>query len=121
MAQQASPSAPDSDVLDAIGRLLDLLFQRLGPGYTLLLLAGLVLALAIRRVYYDRRADRDSKRAIEEMERTIQRLANQERAWRYIFVTKTELLSADEADLLINRNEYPTPKASREDLESHTP
>ena len=117
MIQETGGGLGQPDVLDALGRLLQVLFVWLGPNRTLGLIAAVVIVLAVRRRYYDQQKDRDSDRLYAEMERTIQRIASQERAWRHLFVTRFAKLTDEEADRLVNRNEYITPKEAREDLE----
>lgn len=70
------------DLIGALTALLDILVTRFGPNGTLWLLAGGVLVLGIRRWYLDWRDDKLIRAALDEKERTITRIATQERELR---------------------------------------
>lgn len=107
----------DTGLVTALKGLLAYLISQFGPNGTLILILGAVLFLALRRLYLDHRADSLTTQALEEKERTIQRIANQERQWRLYFLIKEGNLSRKEAEKLVLQNEYSTPKESREALE----
>lgn len=103
--------------MDASGRLLPLFIQSFGAAGTVWLMAGVVTVLGARRLYMDWRTDRHIKRLLKEKERTIQRIANQEREWRIYFVMRDHGMTLEEAQALIAQNNYSTPQESREHLE----
>lgn|SRR5690554_506968 len=107
----------DSELIDALRALLEALISRFGPGGTILLIGGFFLAFAARRVYLDWRADRLMNQALAEKERSIQRIADQEREWRVYFMMKDGKMTRREAEKIILRNDASTASESREALE----
>lgn len=101
-------------ILEAATRLLGVLITNFGPWGTIALVAIVLLALFGWKYYNNRRADRAIDLVLAEKEKTIQRLANQERTWRKLFLTKGIQLSSKEADELLRlEGEYENPAQSR--------
>ena len=106
----------EPELLQETGRLLDFLIERFGADKTLWLIIGTVVFLAVRRLYLDWRAERVLNRLLEEKERSIQRVANQERQWRIYFLMHMGM-SREEAERLIVQNVFSTPEEARRALE----
>jgi hypothetical protein len=105
-------------ILDSVRKLLELLINRFGAGGTVALVAVLLFLALLYKVYSNWRADRAIDRALEEKERTIQRLANQERTWRRVFLTDRMKLSSKEADRLLSiEGDFADPEESRGTIE----
>jgi len=105
--------------LNAIRDLLAILIKYFGPGGTVVIFAVVFVGLFGFRVYRDHRSDRMIQKALEEKERTIQRLANQERTWRRLFLTKGIKLDPHEANKLLSlEQDFENPKQSRTAVET---
>lgn len=106
-------------VLQAARDILNALIGAFGPLGTVALVGAGLLVMFAFRVYKDKRADRTIDRALAEKERTIQRLANQERTWRRVFLTENLKIDKVEADrLLALEGEYETPEQARKAVEA---
>lgn len=94
--------APDPDKilewLPVVERLLQGLVALLGPGGTVALLLGLATIAAIARWRADRRKELGWQAALDEKERSVQRLAQQEREWRRLFLLKVIGVDAEHLD-----------------------
>lgn len=106
-----------AELVDALGGLISTLFESLGPDRTLGLIVIVLLLSVMRRLYLDWRADRLMRAALDEKEKSIQRLNNQEREWRRLFLLLRTDLSADQVDSIVLRNEFSTPQQARRALE----
>jgi hypothetical protein len=106
----------DSDFVNALGALIRTLFQVFGPDRTLYLIFFFVFVLGARRWYNDRQAAKLTNDALSEKERSIQRLAEQEREWRVYFMIK-DGMPREDAERLVLRNEFSTPEQARKSLE----
>jgi uncharacterized membrane protein YccC len=108
----------DETFLQSARELLTLLLDRFGAGGTIALVVVVLLALFAWRRYSDWRTDRMIDRALAEKERTIQRLANQERTWRRFFLTQHLNIPAEEVDrLLLLEGNYQDAKEARTAVE----
>lgn len=106
----------DSQFLEALRDLFQLFLDRFGVWGTIAIMALVPIGLFLWRLHNDRRAERGWKAALAEKENTIQRLASQERAWRFLFVIDKGL-TKEEAERIILRNEFRDPLEAREVLE----
>ena len=107
-------------IINAIYQLLDFLFRWLGPGWTLfyaLVAVGIATSL---RLAADRRKDRYIKLALDEKERTVQRLASEAREWR-IFAAITIGMDRHQAERVFTENAFLTPAEARRALERPRP
>lgn len=75
-----------------------------------------VILLMIKRRYNDNRKEREANIAFAEKDRTIQRLANDSRAYKVLYL-KTQGVSEEELDKLFIKNQFDDGKESREYLE----
>ncbi len=107
-----------NEFLPLIEKALNLLVSTFGPWGTVILIVGGLAVLFLWKVYKDKQADKARDLALAEKERTIQRLANQERTWRRLFMTQVLKLPPDEADkLLLLEGNYENAKEAREAIE----
>ena len=101
------------DMLDSIDKMI----SHIGVGWFVGILVGLAVVLGVRRLYYDRRADAEKAASDAEKEKTIQRVADEVRFWKVIYLRKVEKLSEKEIEQIINLGGGVDPKDSRERLE----
>lgn len=87
--------------IDALVRLLDLLFRELGADRTMRWLVIAFAGAAAWRFYQNWRQDRYFRKALDEKERTIERLAGQERQWRIYFMNKQGGMSLPRARQIV--------------------
>lgn len=109
-----------NEVFPLLEKALNLLVGTFGPWGTVILVALVLATLFFWKVYKDRQADEARNLALAEKERTIQRLANQERTWRRLFMTQMLKLPPDEADKLLSlEGNYENAKEAREAIEKN--
>ena len=91
-ATEASGSGRDGAMENVLqqGRLFfESIINAFGPVWTVLVALGIYGACFLWRLYNDRRKDRERDIVLEEKERSLQRLANEARAYRaYVFKEK---------------------------------
>jgi hypothetical protein len=104
-------------ILDAIGKFLTLLIDKLGVGQTIALLVVVYLLLVVRRLYLDYRKDKDSDRAIKAMETSVQRSAQEAREWRILFMKEKAGWSLEEAERMVMSVDFEDPASARNALE----
>lgn len=105
-------------LMSVLRDILELLVGNFGPGGTIVLVTLVLGVLGAVRWYKDWRADRAVREVLAEKERTIQRLANQERTWRRVFLTKGIKLDQQEVNkILMLEQDYENPKQSRKAVE----
>lgn len=100
---------------------MEALVAAFGPVGTVLLLLAVVALSAGWRFYQDKRKDREFDLLIAEKDKTIQRLASQERSYRAIFFKEKMGLSEDEIRMLIMHNDFSGTVEAREALERRSP
>ncbi len=105
-------------MLEAVLRLVEAIINAVGPGWTFgYIITGFTL-LFLNRLYQNHRRDKWANRAIEEKERTIQRLAQQDREWRIYWMVVSGGITRREAEKIVQENRYFTPEEARSALES---
>ncbi len=110
------PSAADSEVLArAITQVLTLLFKNFGPWGTAFLIIMLTLAAMFWHYLAEQGKLKQFQVALDEKERTIQRLAANERMWRMVFLNKFGKYS-EEAAILMTLEGGSNPSETREKL-----
>ena len=90
-------------ILDAFGRLIQLLVQLFGPRGAVWFIAGAFAALLFFRWLAHRRAERGWRLALDEKERSIQRLAAVERTYRLEALVRDRGMSLKDAERLLIR------------------
>lgn len=103
-------------VLKALSGFIERCSASIGPTWTFITLACVVLLGAVWRVYQDRRKDREVDAVVAEKEKTIQRLAGQERGWRAYFMSQSGLTD-QQIELFLMKNEFPDGPTARKALE----
>lgn len=104
-------------ILDAIGKFLTLLIDKLGVAQTIILLVVVYLLMVLRRLYLDYRKDKDSDRAIKAMEMSVQRSAQEAREWRILFMKEKAGWSLEEAERMVMSVDFEDPASARKALE----
>ena len=104
-------------IIEAVTKLLELLFRTLGVGGTIGVAIGFILLSVAWRIYNDKRKEKEINLALAEKDRTISRLAAQERVWRIQFFKETKGWSDEQIDKYLLQNDPPNIPAAREELE----
>jgi len=108
---------PDEDVLDAIGRLFQALVDAYGPVGTLGILVVVVALFTGWRMYQDYRSGKEYRALTAEKERTIQRLAEDNRLWRTLYLKEEHGWTDEQVNQFVLRNELRDPADARLYLE----
>jgi len=106
-----------TEFVKAFTALWNTLIGTLGVAGTLAVAVLLVIASGALKRYNDRRKDRDANAALDEKERSIQRLAEENRMWRALFLKDKCGLSPEEVDRIVLKNEFPDAPTARRALE----
>lgn len=107
-------------ILEQLRRLLEVLIQSFGVRGTLILVIAFVVLSIVYRVYRDRRQDRYIKALLEDKDRQIQRLAEQERNYRIHFFKLSGWTDA-EIDQFVMKNEFSDVPSARRALQGEEP
>lgn len=105
-------------VIEAVTALLKFLFATLGVGGTVAVVIVFIVVATCFRLYNDWKKDKEVNQALAEKDRTIARLAAQERVWR-IQDFKAKGWTEDEIDKYLIQNEAPNIPAARQLLENN--
>src|SRR5690606_4835811 len=97
----------------ALGKLVELL----GPGLALTALFGLVAVGVGLKIYTGRRLEKAFQLALDEKERTVQRLADECRQYRVLFGIEHLGLNQQRSEKIFQRNDFATPEEARKTLE----
>jgi len=97
---------------------LNKLIEKIGVANSFWLLIVVGIILFLRRIYNDHMKTKETNAVLEEKERALQRVANQERAWRVFFFTKMHGWTQEQCDRFIMMNDFSSPEESRNTLES---
>lgn len=102
-----------NEIIDAAGRFIT------AVGFGKAIAAYLIWqgCRAIGRLYIDHTKEKETNAALDEKERTIQRLAQDNRELRIVNL-KVQGWSVDEIDRFVIRNEFKNPAEARGQLES---
>jgi hypothetical protein len=103
-------------LVKALQNFYDDLVRHYGSSGTLLLLLLVFLIFVGWNLYQHWKSRRDVNEALAEKERSIQRLASQERAWRAYFF-RQQGLSNEEIDSLLLRNDFANGAEARQHFE----
>jgi hypothetical protein len=98
-----STQTPDAilEALPVLEGMLSRLVGLLGPWPTVGVIVAVLAASLFFRWMADRRRERGWQLAIDEKERTVQRLAQQERAWRVMFISDKQKLQVAQVEKLL--------------------
>jgi hypothetical protein len=105
------------DIIEALTKLVEVVIRTYGPGPTLAISFLAVAAIAGWRIYQQRRKDKEVHLALQEKDRTIQRLAEQERSLRALLFKQLAGWDDETVERFILRNEFPDPESARKALE----
>lgn len=121
LSQQPPPSGGGGGgaaaIIDAIVRLLDVLIRNFGQVGTLIIALAIVALASLWRVYNDRRKDKEVNAVIAEKDKTIQRLAEQERNYRILFFKEKAGWTDEEIDRFVMKNDFDGVVSARKALE----
>ncbi len=104
-------------IIEAVTKMLELLFRTLGVGGTIGIATVFILLSVAWRIYNDKQKEKEINLALAEKDRTISRLAAQERVWRIQFFKETKGWSDEQIDKYLLQNDPPNIPAAREELE----
>lgn len=99
-------------ILDSLGRLIQLLVQLFGPRGAVWFIGAVLAALLLLKWMAQRRAERGWRMALEEKERSIQRLAAVERGYRLEALMRDRGMSLQDAERLLMLGTGSTPPTS---------
>lgn len=106
-----------TDLINAISHLVEVSVGLFGRTGTVLLLVGLTIASILIRRWSEARKGKATKALIAEKERTIQRLSEENRNYRIVFLQQIAGWDADQIDRFVMRNEFTDGVAARRTLE----
>lgn len=95
-----------TNFIKALTELSRLILESFGAEKTIGIIIGLVLLSIIYRLYSDYRKDKEVNAVIAEKERTIQRLAQDNREWRILFLKEKYNWSVEEIERFIHKNDF---------------
>jgi hypothetical protein len=109
------------DVLDALNNFIQILIANYGRWGTIGIFVAIALASTGWRIYQYRRKDKEVNLALKEKDRTIQRLAEQERNYRILFFKEKCGWTDDEIEKFVMKNEFEDVPSARRELEGEQP
>lgn len=108
-------------VIESVVKLLSFLFETLGVAGTIAATVLVVIVSAGWRIYNDRKKEKEINLALQEKDRTITRLAAQERVWRIQFFKESMGWTDEQIEKYILQNDLPNIPAMRKELEKERP
>lgn len=108
---------PPGEIVDAIVKLVDAFVAKFGVGWTIVFLAVIVGLLIARRIYNDRREDREVNKALEAKEAALQLAAAEARTWRIVVLKEKCGWTNEEVEQYIIRNDFTNPVEARTAME----
>ena len=106
-----------NEILNAIIQLIEVLIKHFGTLGTIGILVFVLLISIGWRLYNDKKNREESEALLEEKDRTIQRLAEQERSYRALFFKKFAGWEEKDIERFILKNEFKNPVEARKFLE----
>jgi hypothetical protein len=106
-----------TEFLDALRNLIQSLVNIFGTWGTIGIIVGLVVISGGWKIYNIWRKDKEVNLALQEKDRTIQRLAEQERNLRVLFFKEKCGWTDEQVDRFIMKNEFPDVPSARKELE----
>ena len=105
-------------VITSLESLLQTVFDELGSWETVGLVTLVLIFFMFRRLYLDRRKDKDSDRAIKAMEVAVQRAAQEAREWRVMFFSEIAGWDINDAERIVREGNFSNPIDARRELEN---
>jgi sensor domain CHASE-containing protein len=103
--------------LQSLTQLIDTLIESYEPWGTVGIFLGVVVISGLWKWYNDSRSDKRVEQLLQEKDKTIQRLAEQERNMRILFLQRMGGLSDEQIDAFVMKNEFDNPVDARKELE----
>lgn len=106
-----------AEFLDALDKLVHSLVNIFGPWVTLGIVAVVVAITGGWKIWNIKRKDREVNLALKEKDKTIQRLAEQERNYRILFFKEKCGWSDEQIQQFVMKNEFEDVPSARKELE----
>jgi hypothetical protein len=106
-----------AEIINALNNLVQALVNNFGAWGTIGIAVALVVITGVWKIYNIRRKDRETNLALKEKDRTIQRLAEQERNYRILFFKEKCGWTDEQVLLFVMRNEFEDVPSARRELE----
>jgi hypothetical protein len=110
-----------ADVINALNNLVKSLVAIFGAWGTIGIAAGVLIVTGGWKIYNIRRKDREVNLALKEKDRTIQRLAEQERNFRILFFKEKAGWTDEQIQQFVMKNEFEDVPSARKELEGESP
>jgi hypothetical protein len=104
------------DLIRAIQDLFKEVVATFGPSGTIGLLAGIAALITIRRLYLDHRKDNEVNLALAQMEKAVQRAANEAREYRILIFKEKFGWTDEQVERFFVAEEYEDARVSRMSL-----
>lgn len=109
------------EFFDSLTKFLEFLIARYGNWGTVGIGAALLLVGILWRLYNDYRKDKETNAVVAEKDRTIQRLAEQERNYRILFLKEKAGWTDEQIRLFVMKNDFENGVTARRMLEGDKP
>jgi hypothetical protein len=106
-----------AEFLDALDKLVHSLVGIFGPWVTLGLVAAVIAITGAWKIWNIKRKDNEVNLALKEKDKTIQRLAEQERNFRILFFMEKCGWSDEQIQQFVMKNEFEDVPSARKELE----
>jgi hypothetical protein len=103
--------------LEALTKVINILVENYGATGTLLIFIGAIGIAVLWRVYSNYRTDKRIDQLLDEKDKTIQRLAEQERNMRILFLQKVAGWTDKQIEAFVMKNEFKDSVEARKELE----
>jgi len=104
---------PSPEMVDSVSKFL----ISIGYWKSLGIFAIIIILFTARRLYSDRRKDKEVNLLIEEKERTIQRLAKEAREYKILYFKKVENWSDEDIEHILMKNDFTDGVEARKHME----
>lgn len=106
-----------AEIINAANNFVQVLINSFGAGGTIGIAAAVVVITGGWRIYNNRRKDKEVNLALKEKDRTIQRLAEQERNFRILFFMEKCGWTEERIQQFVMKNEFEDVPSARRELE----
>lgn len=110
-----------ADIINALNNLVQVLINNFGAWGTIGIAAAAIAITGGWKVYNIRRKDKEVHLALKEKDRTIQRLAEQERNYRIMFFMEKCGWTSEQIEQFVMKNEFEDVPSARKELEGEKP